>query len=1010
MNIFQRIQEAWDKIPQGGNIKYLEDTSKKKTVVRPWSDIQEGGVTYSPVEGNVPPPWRETDYLESAVGWVYTCVSVISEEVASIKLHLYKRSKGKVEDITEDDESGILDSLYRVNSFTTKFDHFQLTQQYLDTAGEAPWLIEFEKQREGDKISSIPKSIYLLRPDKLTVNLGKKAEDRVIQGYTYEPEPGNKIKFSPESIIFLKYPNPVAQFRGKGTVEAAERVIELDRYAEEWNRNFFFNAARPDALLTTEEKLTDDQKAQLKKTWDISFRGLNKHAKVALLEGGLKYTQMQLSQKDMDFLEQQKFSMAKIFSIFGVPKAIASVSDDVNRANAETAAYTFARWTIKPKMRRIVEQLNEFFIPLFNSPDDLFLDFEDPVPENITQKNETYTKALSPLSGWMTINEVRTELGLPEVEDGDIVLRNMGVAPIGLSESELEEEKPEEEKPEEEKPEEEKPEKEKPKKGKVIQFKVKGKRIPKDLFGEQRKSLNAKRDKKVEKINEAVKKLVKAELTKKKLINNKKEEVNKKKSVDNKFQEREVSEIEYGIKDNISFWYKQIEIEEQAEKELIVVLKKYFKRQEMIVLSKVSNKSMDTRIRAASDSSRDDYSLYWELMIKGVDDMLLDASDEAGKLAKIVEPIEDDLILKVGDYTLSEMGSSVEFIGSDNVTAFLKKEPLKLGKEVNAVTNNRLRKTLSEGLASKESVVELSKRVKGVFNSASTYRALSIARTESSRATNFATVEAYKQSGVVKGKEWLTAFDERTCPFCSDMDGRIIELDDNFFDKGESLGELSLDYGNVGYPPLHPSCRCTTIPFLKEIPHSIEVSGIEKTDFTKEARKEFERTLEELKREGNKISKINFVKFSEEGLARVVNVKGKDIIELNTNIFKGDLSKLKSILKGARKRQWINQYTIKDILRHEEGHIIFTPRRVDNLMVDADFVKNIKKYVGVKNFDESKWLKYQSDAFTKRVEKDMSRYATSTANEFFAESYLYARNGTLKGKAEKFGQYLLSLK
>ena len=40
----------------------------------------------------------------------------------------------------------------------------------------------------------------------------------------------------------------------------------------------------------------------------------------------------------------------------------------------------------------------------------------------------------------------------------------------------------------------------------------------------------------------------------------------------------------------------------------------------------------------------------------------------------------------------------------------------------------------------------------------------------------------------------------------------------------------------------------------------------------------------------------------------------------------------------------------------------------------------------------------------------IGKYGMSNKDEFFAESYLYARNGTLKGKAEKFGQYLLSLK
>lgn len=75
-----------------------------------------------------------------------------------------------------------------------------------------------------------------------------------------------------------------------------------------------------------------------------------------------------------------------------------------------------------------------------------------------------------------------------------------------------------------------------------------------------------------------------------------------------------------------------------------------------------------------------------------------------------------------------------------------------------------------------------------------------LARTEVIRAHHVATINTYREAGIegVKVKaEWSTAFDDRVCPDCADMEGRIFTLDEI-----ESL------------IPLHPQCRCIALPSL----------------------------------------------------------------------------------------------------------------------------------------------------------------------------------------------------
>jgi SPP1 gp7 family putative phage head morphogenesis protein len=82
-------------------------------------------------------------------------------------------------------------------------------------------------------------------------------------------------------------------------------------------------------------------------------------------------------------------------------------------------------------------------------------------------------------------------------------------------------------------------------------------------------------------------------------------------------------------------------------------------------------------------------------------------------------------------------------------------------------------------------------------------RAEMLARTEIIRAHHLATIQEYRNWGVlgiyVKG-EWKTAGDDRVCSQCASLEGNIYTLDEI-----ESM------------IPLHPNCRCIALPYIEEL-------------------------------------------------------------------------------------------------------------------------------------------------------------------------------------------------
>ncbi len=79
-------------------------------------------------------------------------------------------------------------------------------------------------------------------------------------------------------------------------------------------------------------------------------------------------------------------------------------------------------------------------------------------------------------------------------------------------------------------------------------------------------------------------------------------------------------------------------------------------------------------------------------------------------------------------------------------------------------------------------------------------RSTRIAVTEATRIGSESTIAAARADDTVTHLRYFTAEDEKVCPICSPISGQVIEKN--------SSGFVHPSMGNVGFPPLHVSCRC----------------------------------------------------------------------------------------------------------------------------------------------------------------------------------------------------------
>ena len=317
--------------------------------------------------------------------------------------------------------------LMKPNDLMTHAEMLEQMSIDLDTAGETFWNVRFSDAQ-----------IWHLDPEKMEIH--KKEGGRGIKKYVFRNDEGVESIFLPEEIIHIIYiRDPKDRLRGSSPLRAAAISIDGDIYADNWNKNFFKNAARPDGILYSERHVEKSTRREWMQEWKEKFFGA-KRGSIGVLSGGVKYEQVGDGQKDMDFPALGNSAQKKILAVLGVPREVLGDMGSAATDTAESSRISFLSDTVFPRLQKIGEAFTWQLLFENYKQDGIFLEYDDPTPQNRELKikeRESNVKI-----GARTPNEVREEDGMDKVENGDELY-------IGLKkEDEKQQEDPEEKKEE----------------------------------------------------------------------------------------------------------------------------------------------------------------------------------------------------------------------------------------------------------------------------------------------------------------------------------------------------------------------------------------------------------------------------------------------------------------------------------------------------------------------------------------------------------------------------------
>jgi len=377
----------------------------------PWGSFWFEPVTMRTVSGA-----RISSETALRLSAVYACVRILSESMASLPFILYRpgKNRGKVE-VTNH-------WLYRLfhlrpNRFQNPFEWREMLMGHLALRGNA--FCRIVGNANGEITDLIP-----IHPDRISLVLSQSQADEY--SYRIIDRFGNQT-FLPRSAVWHLRGLSSDGMIGLSPIEMARESFGLALAAQDYGSRFFANDAKPTGGWIEYPGTFKDKPARdnFRESYQNAQGAMNR-GKVLVLEAGMKYHEVGVTNKEAQFLELRKFQVTDIARLFRVPPHMIADLDRATNNNIEQQSIEFVRYTMRPWAERWEASIRADLM-LDDEGLDCEFDFAALMRGDANSRATYYSAMVS--MGALTRNEVRIAENytpLPGLDE-PLVALNMGM-------------------------------------------------------------------------------------------------------------------------------------------------------------------------------------------------------------------------------------------------------------------------------------------------------------------------------------------------------------------------------------------------------------------------------------------------------------------------------------------------------------------------------------------------------------------------------------------------------
>jgi HK97 family phage portal protein len=345
---------------------------------------------------------------------VKSCVTLISEDLAKLPLHIYRR-RGRSRDRAEDHP---LDYLLNCasNPEMTSMEFRSALQAHLLTWGNA--YAEIERDLRGQI-----KALWPLNPSKMTVT---RPGNEII--YEYLVEDGQKRMFSRDDIFHISGLG-FNGLVGYSPISLQHDLISVSLAAQEWQSTNFKNNGRLQLAFSHPGVKAPNKEGRenFKKEIRKEYGGPSGES-IAVLWEGMKVEPISMTMADAQFVENWKFIRARICGIYRVPPHKIGILDNATFTNIEHQGLDYVDSALSPWGARWEKAID---LRLLNGNGMFFAEhvWNKLIQGDTETRNAAYAVGRS--GGWLSANDIREKENMNPIEGGDTYLQPLNMTKLG---------------------------------------------------------------------------------------------------------------------------------------------------------------------------------------------------------------------------------------------------------------------------------------------------------------------------------------------------------------------------------------------------------------------------------------------------------------------------------------------------------------------------------------------------------------------------------------------------
>lgn len=370
-------------------------------------------------------PEEYGDYLATSAD-IYAAAQLRARLASTVRLRLYK---GSDENKREQPTSPAAQLLRTVNPHWTEARLARMDELSMCLWGESYWAIE----RDG---FGQPKEIWWLKPSRVKPVPDEKG---YLAGYVYESNVnGQRIPFTPNEIVWFRYPNPLDEFSAMSPVAAARLAAETGSAMMRSNQKLHTHGAQAAGIVTPtgdRVRYTKEQADQLADDIQTRLTGTKNAHRWAVLRYEAQFHPLHVTPKDAEYLGGMALTLRQVCNAYGIPSPLLNDLEHATLANVREFQKALWEHALVPDLGLRVQEIEEQFLPMFrqaskNGADHVEHDFSRVAALQESQ-SATWERDRQAIDvGALLINEWRAKQGLPPVAWGDVFWAPVNKAPV----------------------------------------------------------------------------------------------------------------------------------------------------------------------------------------------------------------------------------------------------------------------------------------------------------------------------------------------------------------------------------------------------------------------------------------------------------------------------------------------------------------------------------------------------------------------------------------------------